>query len=709
MINGLSSPLRTLVAGALVTVALAGMVWPLATLVARPAGAANPATSTSTGVGVGRASSAVTSSGKVSEAEVPRCPPDCGSVAAGSPLLVPYVVANPGPGWLVLPSSSVAGYAATLQRNVSRQSAPGTESNVAAARWELVRGNYALLVDLVSSTSLTRSHFSDPTQNAAHLCTAAKGVGRGQLTTVPGVPGSVAGLCAYAAKSAVKGATVASFIRGNVAVLMQFTSRTSQPIDFRTVTLAAQQQYLAVPPGGVAVSSGGLDVPLLLVWLLVVAGVAYGAVECARRRHDRLGPWHAVVEGWQRRKLALGVALLAVVGAMAFSMVDSSLLHGVGQWYEAGFNDFWRNWSDAATITYANGFGHLYALDRSLETAPALQVLIAPVARLASGLPFPNPSAVLYPEAFWVAGPLFLGCMALPICAGDRWLSLLGMPQRTRRLAVLGTMAVTLPPIALFGHPEDLLALGAMLYGLAAAMEGRYRATGWWLGVGLAFQFFAFLAVPIALVLLGRRDWWRALVPIVVVPLAFLAVPLLAEPSATLQQLIHQRVYEDMGYISPTWNLDPGVAAFIRACVALASIPAALVLARLRPKDQPSTGNVVVWMVAGLLALRVLEPELVPYFLAPTLALLPISAARSSRWWLVATCAMSIWLNWWVHVAVHARWSLWLLLIGQLVVIGWLAWPRPQPQPQSQPQSQPQPTVGASPTRKRQPARLAGG
>ncbi len=67
-------------------------------------------------------------------------------------------------------------------------------------------------------------------------------------------------------------------------------------------------------------------------------------------------------------------------------------------------------------------------------------------------------------------------------------------------------MAITLPPIPLSGHPEDLIALGAMLYGIAAAFEERPRATGWWLGVALAFQPFAFLAIPIAFIFLNAGN-----------------------------------------------------------------------------------------------------------------------------------------------------------------------------------------------------------
>ena len=123
----------------------------------------------------------------------------------------------------------------------------------------------------------------------------------------------------------------------------------------------------------------------------------------------------AVAEAFGRRKVALGVSVVAVVGAMAFSMLDSTVMRGFGEWFGvATFGDFWQNWADAAYTTFAGGYGHIYVLDRTLETAPALQVIIAPIARLAFGLSFPYPSAVLYPTAFWVAGPLYPGWNGAP-------------------------------------------------------------------------------------------------------------------------------------------------------------------------------------------------------------------------------------------------------------------------------------------------------
>jgi hypothetical protein len=592
-------------------------------------------------------------------------------MTAGDALLVPFMAVNPGTGWLADPETTVDPYVGALRHNLTRLAPPGT-FNLAAARWQWASGNYALQTLLVASGSLHRLHLSNPAQNAQDLCTASHGLTVGRLTSIPGIPHSVSGLCDVAPHSS-RFATVAAFQRGNVAVLMQFASFTYAPIAPRVAYTAVQQQYLTLPAGGVVVSSG-TDVSLIAFWLvgLVALAVAVGLVVRRRGWREVVA---SVVAALRRRWLALAVSAVAVAGAMAFSMVDSSLLHGSGQWYESSFNDFWRNWADSIYLTHAGGYAHLYRLDNTLETAPAIQVVMAPFARLAAGLHFPDPNPVLYPQAYWVAGPVFLAFMALPICAGDRLLASMRVTETWRRLAVLTTMGVTLPVIALFGHSEDLVALGAMLYGLAAALEGRGRASGWWIGTALAFQPFAVLAVPIALVLLKRRDWVGAVVPMVVVPLAFLVVPLVGDFSLTVHQLVHQGVYDDVGYISPTWGLDPGVGAFVRALIALAAIPAALVLRRFLPRSPEDAANAVVWTVAVLLALRVFEPELLPYFVAPALALLTLSAARQAPWRLAAACLLAVWLNWWDHFAVDARWSMWLLLVGQLGLLGWLGWP----------------------------------
>ncbi len=623
----------------------------------------------------GRAAAATSAASHASDS-VPQCPPDCGAVAAGDPLLVAFMTANPGVVWQAFPAADSQPYVDALRRNLDRPVAASAPTNVAVARWESVTGGYSLQITLVSSDSLAKHGLSNPVGDAADLCGSNGGVPTGSPERVTGIPGAASGSCEFAPGSGVKGAAVTAFVRGNVAALIEVSSRTKTQVGPYVTVPAAHEQFAALPAGGVPVSSNGIDGPWVVLWLCILAVLAYAVVGCARRRGSWRGPFVAVAEAFGRRKVAIGVSLAAVIGAMAFSMLDSTIMRGFGEWYGvATFGDFWQNWVDAAYTTFAGGYGHIYVLDRSLETAPALQVVTAPIARLASGLSFPHPSYVLYPTAFWVAGPLYLGGMALPICAADRWLNGMGVTDIRRRLAVLGVMAITLPPMPLSGHPEDLIALGAMLYGTAAAFEGRPRATGWWLGCALAFQPFAFLAIPIAFIFLTRRQWLTTLGPIVGVPLAFLVVPLVTDRGVTVTQLLHQKVFDVFGYIGPSWNLDPGVAAYFRSGVALVSIPAAIVLARFLPASRRRGAALVIWSVAMLFALRVVEPELFPYFLAPTLALAPVSAAGRPWWRLVSVGLLAIWLTWWLHIAVKAEWSLWLILVGQLCVLGWLAYP----------------------------------
>jgi hypothetical protein len=608
----------------------------------------------------------------------PTCPPDCGRVAAGDPLLVRFMT-NPGLGWDALPDTRVESYAHQLKQSVTR-AAKGTVTNVAVAQWYGATGGYRLLIVLVSSSSLKKLHLANPTNDAQDLCSSFHGFPVSKLVRIPGVPTALSGQCVFPGASSANGkpagATIVAFTRADVATLIEITSQTPKPIALGTATSIAYLQYEFLPAAGVPVSSNGLDLGLVLVWLAILAAVLFGVVASARRRGTWHGPLEATVQAFGRRKLALGVSLVGVIGAVAFAMTDSAVLHGAGAWYNTTFTDFWETWATSADSTFAGGYGHIYLLDRALETAPAVEVVFAPIARIAFHLSFPLQGLVVYPKAFLIAAPLYLSAMALPICAADRLLSYIGVTDVRRRVIVLGTMAVTLPTPALGGHPEDLVALGAMLYGLVAALEERPRAVGWWLGTALAFQFLAFLAVPIALVLLKRRQWLGAVVPMVLVPLSVLLVPLISAPTATVSQLVHQKVFDVLGNITPIWNLDPGAASFVRGLIALAAIPAAVVVARILPEDRRAAANLVVWVLALLFALRAFEPELPTYFLAPALALPAISASQKPWWRLACTCAGAIWLTWWLHEPVQARWSQWLFLLAQLGVLGWLAMPR---------------------------------
>ena len=83
------------------------------TVTTTPATAATP--------GTARTAGSATASGN----RVPHCPPDCGAVAAGDPLLVGFMTVNPGNAWQAFPAAGSQSYVDTLRRNLSHLAPDG--------------------------------------------------------------------------------------------------------------------------------------------------------------------------------------------------------------------------------------------------------------------------------------------------------------------------------------------------------------------------------------------------------------------------------------------------------------------------------------------------------------------------------------------------------------------------------------------------------
>ena len=146
-------------------------------------------------------------------AGLPHCPPDCGAVAAGDPLLVGFMTANPGVGWQAFPAAESQSYVNTLRRNLSRSAGTGDHECGGGAvevgdRW-LRTTDHARLVDLAgegppsepprrrrrpvlvgrrSPNRLTHPHPRDPRLGGGHMClpTEFPGQRRGRRRLHPG-------------------------------------------------------------------------------------------------------------------------------------------------------------------------------------------------------------------------------------------------------------------------------------------------------------------------------------------------------------------------------------------------------------------------------------------------------------------------------------------------------------------------------------------
>jgi hypothetical protein len=128
-----------------------------------------------------------------------------------------------------------------------------------------------------------------------------------------------------------------------------------------------------------------------------------------------------------------------------------------------------------------------------------------------------EPGSGPYHEPFSAKQPLFLlGFVGWPILLAG-FVSVLRVSGRGRtRWELLGVcvLAVTpsvVDPLVQYFHPEDMVAMGFILFGLAAAIRQRWLLAGLCIGLACCSKQYALLALAPLVVAAPRRDRWRLL------------------------------------------------------------------------------------------------------------------------------------------------------------------------------------------------------
>ena len=229
----------------------------------------------------------------------------------------------------------------------------------------------------------------------------------------------------------------------------------------------------------------------------------------------------------------------------------------------------------------------------------------------------------------------------------------------------------------LWGHPEDAVAVGLAIYALMAAFDLRFPKAGWLFGAAVAFQPLVIVALPILLVVGGRK---RAIGLIVrgAVPAAVLVIaPLVSNARTTLHALLDQpftypRIFTN--HATPWTFLAPrlsgsGTETMVGGGpVRTLSLFLACAVGwwALRWRDRPA---MLMWAFALALALRCYtESVMTDYYLWPVLAVGLVVAARCSNVRfaiaIVAAVATTITAQW------HYSWVPWWLLdMGGITVV----------------------------------------
>lgn len=355
-------------------------------------------------------------------------------------------------------------------------------------------------------------------------------------------------------------------------------------------------------------------------------------------------------------------AVATVIAGMAFSLGWGPVVLHASGWVVP--TDIWGTFRDAHIVGWG-GEGILYSSNTASLTGfislPALPILLAPVAILSGALHLSEslPFLLQRPTAWLLLGPVEMAVGASLLFPLDGLARRLGVPDRTRAVAVWLEAALIWPVVAMWGHPEDLAALGLAVYSLMSAFDGRWRRASALLGIGLAFQPLVIVLVPLVVAVLPWRRWATCAVLLVAPAALLLVAPLFHAWHTTLHYLVDQPTFPTADHATPWVALahvlkapHPAHYAALRAssgglAVRATNAHTGTIVAggpvRLIPIGLSSMLGVVVfrrrpsertvwWFVAVALSLRCLfEAVMVPYYTVPALAIALIVAARLSR------------------------------------------------------------------------------
>jgi hypothetical protein len=387
---------------------------------------------------------------------------------------------------------------------------------------------------------------------------------------------------------------------------------------------------------------------------------------------------------WPFRRL---FPLLATAGLIIAGMAGTiwgPRFYGKSAW--ALPDDLWGTMIAAQRLTHLDLSG-LYTPPTQLVSLPGAAIVLIPVvviidlAGLRLGLPQAHGA---HPAVWLLAGPYEVVISAVVLFAADALAERLGA-TRPRRFLLAAASATTLWSVTIrWGHPEDAVAAGLLLYAILALSDARNSRAAWLAGAAVAVQPLVLLAFPVLLAVIRPRRWpgflTRAAAPCVLL----LAVAASANWTATIHAVTSQPNSPRIDHPTPWIYLAPHLAgdevaagpgrilALVAACgcgLIAGHGWRAQTLARPRVSGwSPERLQEVLWWTAVALALRsVFEPVMVAYYLWPPLALALITA---SRYWtrLLGAGITAIVLTFFSQIQWHNPWIWWIPMIAVLAL-----------------------------------------
>jgi hypothetical protein len=398
-----------------------------------------------------------------------------------------------------------------------------------------------------------------------------------------------------------------------------------------------------------------------------------------------MAPAEAASEGppWPVRRL---FPLLATVVMTAIGMAGTiwgPRYYGKTAW--ALPDDLWGTLVAAQRLAHLNLAG-LYTLPTQLVSLPGTAVILVPAIVVidVTGLRLGLPSAHgAYPAVWLFAGPYQVAISAVALFAADAIAERLGASRPKRFwLAAFGATALWSVTIR-WGHPEDAVATGLLMYAVLALADSRTSRSAWLAGAAVAVQPLVLLAFPILAAVVEPRRLAGYVARAATPAALLLAAAAAANWTATIHAVTSQPNSPAIDHPTPWIYLTPLTPHLPRGEVAagparilaiVAACGCALLVARrwraARPAGRwgPEALTELLWWTAVTLAIRsAFEPVMVAYYLWPPLAVaLAAAAADWSR--LIPTGCAAVVLTFFSQVQWRNPWSWWTPMVAGLAL-----------------------------------------
>ena len=296
---------------------------------------------------------------------------------------------------------------------------------------------------------------------------------------------------------------------------------------------------------------------------------------------------------WPARRLFPLLATVIMAAAGMAGTIWGPRFYGKTAW--ALPDDLWGTLIAAQRLAHLNLAG-LYTFPTQLVSLPGAAVILVPAIAVIdlAGLPLTVPHAHgAYPSLWLLAGPYQVAISAVVLFAADAIAERLGATRPKRFwLAAAGATALWSVTIR-WGHPEDAVAIGLLLYAILALADSKGARSAWLAGAAVAVQPLVLLAFPLLAAVVEPRRLPGYLARAVAPGALLLAAAAAANWAATVHAVTSQPNYPAVDHPTPWIYLAPHLtdgqvaAGPARILAIAAAVGCALVVARRWRRARP--------------------------------------------------------------------------------------------------------------------------